>query len=111
MDHRVADLVVTRAGGVCERCRSRPAEQIHHRRPRGMGGTKKPDVASNLVHICARCHREVERFRMQAIWDGWIVRQSHDPIRTPVRLMPGQWMVLDDEGTFTLNRERPDIDG
>ncbi|MBM4608097.1 HNH endonuclease [Rhodococcus hoagii] len=67
---KVRDLIEARAGGQCEAmwvltCNGRP-EQIHHRRPRGAGGSKAPAVnrAGNGIFICEPCHRLIESQRM-----------------------------------------------
>ena len=66
--------VLRRAGGYCERCghyiANTPAS-VHHRRPRGMGGAKTPDIhsAANQVLLCGSgttgCHGEIESNREQ----------------------------------------------
>ena len=39
----------------CEVCGSK-AVDIHHIKPRGMGGTRKPDRITNLMALCRICH-------------------------------------------------------
>ena len=39
----------------CEVC-GRPASDIHHIQPRGMGGSKFRDTADNLIALCRFCH-------------------------------------------------------
>lgn len=39
----------------CEICMSK-AVDIHHIKPRGMGGSKKSDTPDNLMALCRRCH-------------------------------------------------------
>lgn len=75
----------------CERCGravSAGACQIHHRKPRGLGGSSDPLInsPSNLLLLCSRCHIEVERDRTVAYEQGWLVRYRHDPARFPVWL-------------------------
>lgn len=65
--------------GLCARC-CQQANQAHHRRARGMGGTRNPLIgqASNGVPLCAGCHEWVERNRLAAIGCGWILRSADD---------------------------------
>ncbi|MFI6168837.1 HNH endonuclease [Nocardia sp. NPDC051052] len=82
----VRDQVAERSAGLCERCGQEWAAQIHHRRPRGAGGSRLPDTnsLSNLLHICAQCHAWIESFREQALALGWLVRQGNSPAEIPV---------------------------
>lgn len=96
----VRTLIYERSAGRCERCNEWASDcEIHHRRPRGAGGSKRLDtnVASNGVLLCASCHRHVESYRAQSFDDGWLVRQSQSPKDIPV-YRRGEWVLLDDEG-------------
>lgn len=99
---RIRSIVRTRSGGICERCGGYQAVQQHHRRPRGMGGSRRPDTntPSNLLDLCAHCHREVEADRIDSYVDGWLVRQADLPIDIPVRYR-GELVLLDDCGGMT----------
>ncbi|WP_107984239.1 HNH endonuclease [Rhodococcus sp. OK519] len=96
---QVAQQVVDRAGGGCEICGVAEAQQIHHRTPRGMGGSRDPaiNMPANLIHICAGCHVRVESKRVQAEGNGHLVRRSQGPSEAPI-LRRGVWVLLDDEG-------------
>lgn len=99
----VRTLVYERCGGRCERCGEFASDcQIHHRRPRGMSGTRRPETnyPSNAGMLCEQCHRAVESHRTQAFADGWLVRQSHNPAEIPV-LRRGVLVLLDDSGGFS----------
>lgn len=63
-----------------------PASQHHHRRPRGMGSSKRPDTntAANALAVCEPDHRRIESNRTEALEMGWLVRQGHDPEHVPV---------------------------
>jgi 5-methylcytosine-specific restriction endonuclease McrA len=39
----------------CEVC-GETAVDIHHIRPKGMGGSKRADEPSNLIALCRSCH-------------------------------------------------------
>ena len=72
--------VIARARGRCERCGTWADQgQVHHRKPRQMGGTSRPEIndASNLVLLCQLCHDDVESHRTDAYEAGWL-RHSWD---------------------------------
>jgi 5-methylcytosine-specific restriction protein A len=75
---------------------------VHHRRPRGMGGTVRPGTnrPSNLVLLCdfGGCHDTgAETFRTQSYLNGWLVRQNQDPSSVPFYYR-NQWVLLTDDG-------------
>lgn len=95
--------VMARSGGFCEvrtpRCWDE-ASQIHHRRPRGLGGSRNPATgqASNALAVCTACHDHLETAeRAEALDRGWIVRQGQDPSMVPVYRYR-KWVLLDDQG-------------
>jgi 5-methylcytosine-specific restriction protein A len=97
---KVRDMVATRANGRCERCGlSAPAYQIHHRRPRGAGGSKAVDTncASNGFFVCVSCHSAIEDNRADSLQFGWLVRQGQSPTDVKV-LRRGTWVQLADDG-------------
>lgn len=95
----VKAIVKARNNGVCLVCGVVRGEQIHHRRPRGAGGSRRPDTnaPANLVFICHLCHSDIESRREWALERGYLVRQSHSPAASPIWLW-GRWHLLDDEG-------------
>lgn len=99
----VRDIITRRSRGVCERCGTNPAVQIHHRRPRAMGGTRRPEsnLAANGLHVCPGCHCAIESDREEALKHGWLVRQGQEPWTVPVFRM-GEWVWLDDNGSFEM---------
>lgn len=90
------ELVWVRDGGRCARCgiglnrgARGTAWSVHHRRPRGMGGSRSAWVneAANLLLLCGTgvtgCHGWVESHRADARDLGWLipanaVYTSHD---------------------------------
>lgn len=64
-----------------------------------MGSSERGSTneCSNLVSLCAECHRKVESDRHCAIIQGYIVPQSQEPSTVPL-LSKGQWWMLDDLG-------------
>lgn len=96
-------LVYQRARGVCEQCgNTQPAMQYHHRRPRGMGGSKAADTngAANCVLVCDKCHRFIESYRHEFMAKGWLVPQRQSPAETPL-WRHGAWVLLDNYGYVT----------
>lgn len=103
----VRQLIYERAGRCCERCgRHALGGSIHHRRPRGMGGSRKAvtNSAVNGVLLCGSgttgCHGEVEGNRLQAIADGWLVPQHADPTEIPIKHVTQGVVFLDPEGMY-----------
>ncbi|MCM0619809.1 HNH endonuclease [Nocardioides bruguierae] len=86
-------LVIARCAGRCERCGRglrigdtwTGDHSIHHRRPRGMGGTTDPtaNTPANLLLLCGSgttgCHGWVEANRGEATRLGWLVPRGVDP--------------------------------
>lgn len=98
----VRAVVADRSNGLCEVCGSARPQEHHHRRGRGMGGTRRADsaTASADLHACRDCHRLIESHRNLALLLGWAVPQTLSPASTPV-LYRGEWVVLDDLGGWT----------
>ena len=100
---KIRGLIQDRAKHRCELCGTplREAGQIHHRRPRGMGGTKNPESrsAANGLYLHLKCHQVIEQNRSDAREYGWIVPQGLNPRDVPVRLHHG-WVLLNEDGTY-----------
>lgn len=110
--------IKTRAKDACERC-CRPIfswspHEIHHRRPRGMGGSKDPltNSLANGVLLCPPCHRFIEAHRDKARSLGWLVRQGQAPTEAPLYYHGSRWVVLTLDGeileTASPTHDRPD---
>ena len=103
----VRAAVLLRDGPYCARCaRSTwdyPAS-VHHRRPRGMGGTRDPRSSDprNLVSVCGSgvtgCHGWIESHRDQARAAGWLLR-SLDELDSPLITPLGTRITLAADGT------------
>lgn len=101
-------LVMERAGRRCERCgRTIVGEfSIHHRQPRGMGGSRAADKnqPQNLLLLCGSgttgCHGWIESHRAKAISDGFIVPSWADPAAVSVFIGQRWARFLTPEGTY-----------
>lgn len=116
----IRTLVYARAGSRCERCGVYAyGGSLHHRRPRGMGGTKDPAArsAANALLLCGTgttgCHGWVESHRADALELGLLVRQGHDPHDVPATIRIGR-VLLGEHGEYlptaadeVLSRPRP----
>lgn len=97
-------LIKNRSKGKCEVCGSVALYfQIHHRRPRGMGGSKDSVVgsAANGIWVHPHCHSQIESHRNQARENGWLVPQSLNPAEVPFKKYNG-WVMLHEDGTYTM---------
>jgi hypothetical protein len=107
-----------RAGGRCEVCGNPVAGvlgfSLHHRHPRRMGGSRRPELNSpaNLILLCGSgttgCHGRIEANRERAYEDGLLLHDGATPTDVPVMLAdpysPSQWprlVWLTDEATYT----------
>ena len=105
----VRQMILDRSAGRCEMCGGNLhvlAGSVHHRRPRRMGGDRRPEtsLASNGLAICGSgttdCHGRIEGSgRAQALEDGLILREGQRPGEVPVKLHVG-WVILTDDGRY-----------
>lgn len=104
------EIMWQRAGWVCEVqwpnvCQTGDeltfALQAHHRRPRGMGGTKRTSsrLAANGLMACPWCHNFLETGeRGEARRHGFIVAQNADPATVEVFYRHERNVLLDNQG-------------
>lgn len=104
-------VVLHRQDYRCIRC-SEPIEgergvawSAHHRRPRGMGGSRRDDTDTpvNLLAVCGSgttgCHGYIESHRAEALTNGWLVPQSADPAHASVLVdRESRWVYLTEDG-------------
>lgn len=107
-DRATVDAVLERDGFQCVRCggalhgeRGRDWS-VQHRRARGRGGSRRPDINSpqNLIVLCgsaAGCNGWVESKRLKAREGGWAIRFTEDPLLMPVdhSLHGNVWLKAD----------------
>lgn len=100
----VRDQIRKRANDRCEMCGAITAyHQVHHRRPRGMGGSKDTasGTAANGLWVHPSCHAKIESDREKAYEKGYLVYQGHDPAKVPVKIGL-HWYLLDEDGSRSL---------
>lgn len=81
-------LVNERDGGLCVKCGSE-ATDIHHRMPRGLGGSSDPDRnygLANLVSLCREDHDWVHSHPVESYDNGLLVRSWDNPVDCPILL-------------------------
>lgn len=103
-DGATREVVEARSLWTCERCGANVSQascQIHHRKPRGSGGSSDPEINSpaNLLLLCSGCHLWVERNRTTSYEQGWLVRRQHDSAKSPVWLAGRGFCFLTKTGT------------
>lgn len=98
---KVRGIIRERSDGYCEYCGLARGVEIHHRRPRAMGGTnqKSTNEASNGLLLCSGCHRWAEAHRTDALLVGVLLLQIQSPLKAAV-LYRGQYVFLDDLGNL-----------
>lgn len=100
----VRSLVLSRARYLCEVCETQAAMNVHHRKPRRMGGTRDPRINSpaNLLALCGSgttgCHGHIESHRAESYRLGWLVRWGEDPLEVPFQAIGQTWWLLDGVG-------------
>jgi 5-methylcytosine-specific restriction protein A len=110
---KVRQAVYARANQSCERCGTSAGPfNVHHRKPRGMGGTRDVSInfATNLVLVCGNgssggdstCHGWIETNRRKALADGWLVPRTAVPADTPVKVYGHGWVKLTTGGLYEI---------
>lgn len=96
------DGTYLRDGFRCVICQDSDVLQIHHRRPRGMGGTRRESTngPAGLILLCENCHSWVESHRDLARQRGFLVPQHAEPADVAL-IWHGQWSWLADDFTVT----------
>jgi hypothetical protein len=98
---QVRAIIRQRSDSWCEYCGKQRGTEIHHRRPRGMGGTRREssNTASNGLLLCGDCHRWAESDRAEALLYGVLLLQIQNPLKSSVKYR-GQYVYLDDRGNL-----------
>jgi len=104
-------IVKRRSRGVCERCLQAEAVQVHHRQPRGAGGSAhraEVNLPANLLHLCRTCHEITESRRQEAYVLGLLVHRGQRPCEVPVTVGLHPFVnrfLLDDDGGKSVYEE------
>jgi hypothetical protein len=88
---RARRLVLARDGNLCLYCLG-PAEHVHHRKLKALGGTSRPEVQyglDNLVSICFVHHRYVHEHPAESYLTGFLVHNWDNPEDIPLLVKPG----------------------
>ena len=92
--------ILTRDDWKCVKC-SGAANDVHHRKLKGIGGSKLLDIPENLVSLCRNCHTVIHLKPAQAYDTGFIVHSWEDPEKVPVKIYSGLfWLKMDGTRTF-----------
>jgi 5-methylcytosine-specific restriction endonuclease McrA len=97
--------IIMRDESCCVRCgvslRVPLDYSIHHRIPRGRGGSNR---LSNLILLCGSattgCHSWIESHRGESYRQGWLVRTDEDPATVPVLYGGRGRVLLDNNGEW-----------
>lgn len=100
-------IVQGRAFGLCERCLTATLfGDHHHRRVRGMGGSKAADRhdPANLVWLCRPCHDWAHANPKAAAATGFLIPRSSglSPLSVPITGVLGQVRYLDNSGQYLM---------
>lgn len=99
------EIIIWRSDGVCEICAHARATNMHHRRPRGMGGTTRNiHTPAWILHVCGSgttgCHGYIEGNRTLAYRNGWLLRANQIPATTPAWIRGTGFVILNDDGRY-----------
>lgn len=101
--------VIERDQGACAVCGLHidGKGHIHHRKPRGMGGSGEVNVLSVCIYLHPSCHMiHVERQRQRAFENGWLLQRWQDSETTPLMYRLNGWVLLKNDGSIVpLDKE------
>jgi HNH endonuclease len=92
-----------RSLGLCEFCGWRPAQDMHHRKSRGVGGRWSP---ANILHLCRYCHRFVTDHPMWAHALGLVCKSTEDPAKMKVTRENGATFQPSDDIAMPIPKGR-----
>jgi hypothetical protein len=85
--------VRNRSDGICERCGSAEATDMHHRKNRSQSGKWHP---ANIMHLCALCHVEITAHPNESVERGHTVLSHQEPTDVPVLYRSARVFLTDD---------------
>lgn len=102
---QVRRVILGRDNEACVRC-GYPANDVHHRIMKGMGGTRNEEVAygpANLISLCRECHVYVHAHPAKSYEEGFLVHSWSAPGEVPVVTKFGN-LSLRKDGTSELGK-------
>lgn len=60
------------------------ANDVHHRKLKGMGGSQKLDYPANLISLCRTCHSWIHAHPSESYKLGYLVHSWDDPEDIPI---------------------------
>jgi len=96
VENNTRAAVLNRSGGICEYHGNHRAEEMHHRKSRGVGGEWHP---ANILHLCARIHRYFTDHPQEGYNVGVCVQSYADPEEVPVARYDNTLLYLSDDIT------------
>lgn len=108
MNQKQFQRFLDRDGG-CVHCGETEAVSPHHRLNRGMGGSKKRDVPSNIIVVCSWLNSAMESdsaVAARARELGWKLKSGDIPAQVPVYHYSESWRILDDYFGFNHRADK-----
>jgi 5-methylcytosine-specific restriction enzyme A len=104
--HHTRITVFERDGNKCLRCLG-DATVVHHRRVKGMGGSRSPQThgLANLISLCSPCHEHIHANPAESYELGFLVSKFNTPSDVPVMVGTRQRMFLSDDGSSVHGTE------
>ena len=101
MDKKIAEAVLERAKGYCEKCgMSGDDFALHHRKLKSRGGK---DSVANLMAVHHACHNlgtdSIHANPKKATQMGWMVPSWADPADFPITLPDGDIVRFAEDGS------------
>lgn len=98
---KIRRQVFERDDWACAACGTNQGLTVHHRANRGLGGSKKMDMLSNLLTLCAHHNGLLEsdpKFAEIGRHHGWKISKWESPEARPVLYPDGLFYYLKDDG-------------
>lgn len=107
-DKKALKLIKDRAKGKCEVCGTQVGEEYdpHHRQLKSRGGK---DKASNLLHICHKCHMKIHDQPAWASDKGYMIASWEKPEEMGFLNWRGFWIDIYDDGTQKICGDPVDL--
>ena len=94
-DSKLKAEIFERDDWKCVRC-LRAANDVHHRKLRGMGGSELLNTPDNLISVCRKCHSWMHSHPADSYNSGYLVHSWDNPEHI---------FILTSLGTLTLRAD------